>query len=47
VWSSSASTLSFSSSPQISGVINGGLPPGGDYVPVGKAGTGYVSPGYQ
>lgn len=45
VWSAPA--LSFPASPQISGVITQGLPPGGDYVPAGVAGTGYVSPGYQ
>jgi hypothetical protein len=44
VWSNP--TLSFPSSPQIHGVINNGLPPGGDFVPVGVAGIAYVSPGY-
>jgi hypothetical protein len=45
VWS--PPTLSFPNSPQITGVLNEGVPPGGDFVPVGVAGTGYVSPGYQ
>jgi hypothetical protein len=27
--------------------VNYGIPPGGDYVPTGVAGTGYTSPGYQ
>ena len=31
----------------IPGVIRPGDPPGGDYVPTGVAGLGYVSPGYQ
>jgi hypothetical protein len=31
----------------LNGVVMSGLPPGGDYVPVGSAGVGYVSPGYQ
>jgi hypothetical protein len=33
--------------PAVNGVVNNGLPPGGDFVPVGTAGVGYVSPGYQ
>jgi chitodextrinase len=41
------STLSFPSSPQITGVIANGRPPSGDFVPIGVAGIGYVSPGYQ
>jgi hypothetical protein len=45
VWSSPV--LSFPNSPQVSGVLTEGLPPGGDYVPVGTAGIGYVSPGYM
>jgi hypothetical protein len=45
VWSSP--TLSFPNSPQISGVLTEGLPPGGDWVPAGVAGTHYVSPGYK
>jgi hypothetical protein len=45
VWSSP--TLSFPSSPQISGSIRNGLPPGGDFVPIGVAGIGYISPGYS
>ena len=44
VWSNRA--LSFPSSPQITGHLTEGLPPGGDFVPVGVAGIGYVSPGY-
>ena len=31
----------------LTGTVTAGLPPGGDYVPVGVAGTGYISPGYQ
>jgi hypothetical protein len=31
----------------LSGSITNGLPPGGDFVPAGTAGIGYVSPGYQ
>jgi hypothetical protein len=31
----------------LSGGITTGLPPGGDFVPAGVAGIGYVSPGYQ
>jgi hypothetical protein len=45
VWASPV--LSFPSSPQITGVLTSGLPPAGDWVPVGTAGTSYVSPGYQ
>jgi hypothetical protein len=30
----------------ITGRVIGGLPPGGDFVPVGIAGTNYISPGY-
>jgi hypothetical protein len=45
VWN--GSTLSFPSSPQIHGTISEGTPPGGDFVPVGAAGIGYTSPGYQ
>ena len=33
--------------PLISGGIQSGPPPGGDFVPPGVAGIGYVSPGYQ
>ncbi len=32
--------------PQISGRITEGMPPGGDFVPSGSVGIGYVSPGY-
>lgn len=32
--------------PQVSGSVVGGAPPGGDFVPAGAAGLGYVSPGY-
>jgi hypothetical protein len=28
-------------------VIHLGPPPGGDFVPAGSVGVGYVSPGYQ
>jgi len=31
----------------LTGTVTAGLPPGGDYVPFGVAGTGYISPGYQ
>jgi hypothetical protein len=31
----------------VSGVMQVGPPPGGDYVPAGSVGVGYVSPGYQ
>ncbi len=47
VYNSSTGQLSFPNSPEISGVISNGTPPGGDYVPVGTAGPGYVSPGYM
>jgi hypothetical protein len=43
----SGGQLSFPSSPQIHGTISNGVPSGGDYVPVGVAGTSYVSPGYN
>lgn len=33
--------------PRTTGGVHSGPPPGGDYVPVGVAGYGYVSPGYQ
>jgi hypothetical protein len=39
--------LTFPNSPQISGMLIAGNPPGGDYVPLGTAGVGYVSPGYM
>jgi hypothetical protein len=32
---------------QISGALRLGPPPGGDFVPAGSVGTGYVTPGYQ
>jgi hypothetical protein len=32
---------------QVSGVMHLGPPPGGDFVPAGSVGVGYVSPGYQ
>jgi hypothetical protein len=32
---------------RISGAIRSGMPPGGDFVPVGVAGVDYSSPGYQ
>lgn len=47
VWNPKTKQLSFPSSPQIHGVINFGVPPGGDFVPIGQAGLGYVSPGYR
>ena len=31
----------------VSGGVRNGLPPGGDFVPAGRAGINYVSPGYQ
>lgn len=33
--------------PHIDGSIRIGTPPGGDFVPLGAAGLGYLSPGYQ
>jgi hypothetical protein len=33
--------------PNITGGIHNGLPAGGDFVPVGRAGINYVSPGYH
>jgi len=31
----------------VTGVVSKGIPAGGDFVPLGKAGLNYVSPGYQ
>jgi hypothetical protein len=39
-------TVTFPKLPVTGGVI-GGTPPAGSFVPTGKAGTAYVSPGYQ
>ncbi len=39
-------TITFPKLPVTGGVI-GGAPPAGPFVPTGKAGTAYVSPGYQ
>jgi hypothetical protein len=39
-------TVTFPKLPVTGGVI-GGTPPAGPFVPVGRAGTAYVSPGYQ
>jgi hypothetical protein len=39
--------VSWGASSGINGRIWTGVPPGGDFVPVGLAGVGYVSPGYQ
>ena len=39
-------SVTFPKLPVTGGVI-GGAPPGGSFVPAGKAGTAYVSPGYQ
>lgn len=39
-------TVTFPKLPVTGGVI-GGAPPAGSFVPTGKAGVGYVSPGYQ
>jgi len=47
VWNFATNQSTFPNSPQISGYITAGLPPGGDFVPVGVAGMSYVSPGYQ
>jgi hypothetical protein len=47
VWDPEKKQLSFPESPQITGVITYGTPPGGDFVPIGTAGLDYVSPGYQ
>lgn len=44
--SASSSTATFTST-DISGQVYAGTPPAGDFVPVGTAGLGYVSPGYQ
>lgn len=38
---------SWPSLPQVSGAVKLGPPAGGDFVPAGKAGLNYVSPGYQ
>ena len=43
----SNSLASWPELPQIHGSIINGLPPQGDFVPVGVAGINYVSPGYQ
>ena len=40
-------TISWASSWAIGGAISPGVPPGGDFVPLGVAGLNYVSPGYQ
>jgi hypothetical protein len=42
----SGNTVTFPQLPVTGGVI-GGAPPAGAFVPTGKAGTAYVSPGYQ
>lgn len=42
----SNSTVSWPTISQISGEVIGGLPPGGNFVPAGVAGTSYTSPGY-
>lgn len=42
----SNNTVTFPNLPVTGGVI-GGAPPAGSFVPAGKAGTAYVSPGYQ
>jgi hypothetical protein len=42
----SSGTISWASTWAISGYITPGVPPGGDFVPAGVAGAGYVSPGY-
>jgi hypothetical protein len=31
----------------VTGAIQLGPPPGGDFVPAGSVGVGYVSPGYR
>lgn len=46
-YGSSKWTPSSSVTPQITGFITTGQPAGGDYVPTGAAGIGYVSPGYM
>jgi hypothetical protein len=46
LWDPGSGTLSFPREPQIQGVIHAGVPPGGDFVPLGVAGIDYVSPGY-
>lgn len=57
LWPESATTIATDSNgrlyatynytPAVTGRITEGLPPGGDFVPAGVAGIGYVSPGYQ
>lgn len=46
-YDSATGQMTFPHSPQITGMLSNGLPPGGDFVPAGVAGIGYVSPGYQ
>jgi Ca-dependent carbohydrate-binding module xylan-binding len=42
----SGNTVTFPNLP-VTGSVIGGAPPAGSFVPAGKAGTAYVSPGYQ
>jgi hypothetical protein len=42
----SGGTITWASSWAIAGYVTPGVPPGGDFVPPGIAGVGYVSPGY-
>ena len=44
---SSSKYVTYPSSANITGKIRQGIPPSGDFVPVGTAGPNYVSPGYQ
>jgi hypothetical protein len=43
----SAGVARWSQSPKTVGAVRQGAPTGGDYVPAGAAGIGYVSPGYR
>jgi hypothetical protein len=43
----SAGTITWASTWAIPGHVTPGVPPGGDYVPSGVAGLGYISPGYK
>jgi hypothetical protein len=40
-------TISWSQTWAVSGFVSPGDPPGGDFVPLGVAGLGYLSPGYR
>ena len=40
-------TITWANTWAVFGFVTSGDPPGGDYVPRGVAGLGYVSPGYR